>query len=66
MKAIWKNHDIISDAIIEYSNGNIYQGSLKEFEKHGKGIYIFKKGGSFQGTFYQNQATHGELMYKNG
>jgi hypothetical protein len=59
MKGIWKNHDLISEAIIEYANGNIYEGSLSDFEKHGKGLYKFKKGGYFIGTFYHNEATHG-------
>lgn len=27
---------------------------------------MFKKGGYFKGTFYKNDATHGQLLYKNG
>ncbi len=44
----------------------MYEGALNHFQKHGKGLYKFKKGGYFRGTFYKDNATHGELLYKNG
>jgi hypothetical protein len=54
LKAFWKNNEIISDVIIEYSNGNTYEGGFKDFKKHGKGLFTFKKGGYFKGTYYHD------------
>jgi hypothetical protein len=38
----------------------VYAGALNDdFQKHGIGLFEFKKGGYFKGTFYKDNATHG-------
>ena len=49
-KLKWQN-GIVLNGIINFKNGNIYEGELKEYEREGKGIMKYKNGEIYDGEW---------------
>lgn len=52
---------------MRYSNKDVYQGSFKEGNKEGKGVYTFADGGVYTGNYKKDlRHGYGTLTYSNG
>lgn len=53
--------------VVEYPNGNVYHGEMKNGMRHGEGFMMYSRGGNYEGR-WKNNRKHGEGIrnYKNG
>lgn len=58
----WVEGNLIGEAKITYSNGDIYLGSIYNYEKHGKGYLYFNSGEKYEGEFSGGDF-HGEGVF---
>ena len=50
---------------ILWPTGDKYEGDIRLFKPHGRGITMYKDGTVFEGTYERGNPIHGELTYKN-
>ena len=55
-------------AKIKYSNGDRYEGEIKDgsFEKHGKGVLIFKDGSRYEGRWVNGKYNENGMYASKG
>ena len=51
---------------IEYKNGAVYTGNVKEGKPHGTGKMVWSNGESFEGKWENGKRIEGRCLYKNG
>mmetsp|Transcript_42238 Transcript_42238/g.108766 ORF Transcript_42238/g.108766 Transcript_42238/m.108766 type:complete len:242 (-) Transcript_42238:35-760(-) len=52
---------------LNYSNGDVYKGMVRDGKKHGKGLYDFSSGTIYQGEWKNNKMSGlGAMYYENG
>ncbi len=56
ISAEWVNGNIESSCVVQYKNGNLYYGPLKQFKKHGYGYLYFPNDTKFFGQFVNGHA----------
>jgi radial spoke head protein 1 len=52
---------------IQYSNGDVYKGNIKEGKRTGEAIYKYKSGANYEGNFCEDEFDRiGKLSYPSG
>ena len=51
ISAYWGSGLVEGNCVVEYKNGNVYYGSLKDFKKHGYGYLYFPNDTKYFGQF---------------
>jgi hypothetical protein len=66
ISAYWLNGVTEQSSVIEYDNGNLYYGSIKEYKKHGYGYLYFPNDTKFHGQFVDDQIKGYGEYYEKG
>ena len=61
----WRNGSIDGPGVVTFFNGDVYEGELVMFKRHGWGTYLTKETGNrFEGEYY-NGLKHGHGVANN-
>lgn len=64
-EGIWKGGKL-QNGLLNYQNGDRYQGNFYNNERHGLGLYFYQSGNRYEGVFSNGDKVEGTFHYNNG